>query len=100
MKTEILLPSTTSRNFGVLTDISKGFNEMFGDQSGRTVSMRTTLGFKNTFNLHTMHDNDAEDLIHGLMVLTPILLNKKNDTANAVGIILLVGLVGCYLNGK
>lgn len=91
---------TAIRNFGILTDISKELNQIFGDQSGRTVSMRTTHGFKNAFNLHAMHDNDAEDLVHGLMVLTPILLKHESDTANAIGVILLSGLVGCYLNGK
>jgi len=88
------------RDFGTLTDISRDLNQMFGDESGRTVSVRTTHGFKDAFNLKTMHDEDAEDLIHGLMALTPILLSRKSDTANAVGILLLAGLIGCYLNGK
>jgi hypothetical protein len=100
MTTRVLTTTTTRRDFGALTDVSKELNQMFGDKSGRTVSMRTTHGFKDAFNLQTMHDDDAEDLVHGLMVLTPILLKHKSDTANAVGVILLAGLVGCYLNGK
>lgn len=96
----MLLTTKTKRDFGALTELSKDLNQMFGDESGRTVSMRTTHGFKSSFNLQSMHDEDAEDLVHGLMVLTPILLKQKNDTANAIGVFLLAGLVGCYLNGK
>ncbi|MBI3235847.1 MAG: hypothetical protein HYZ42_17730 [Bacteroidetes bacterium] len=88
------------RDFGALTEISKELNIMFGDQTGRTVSMRTAHGFKDAFNLRDLDDESSEDLVHGLMTLTPILLSKKNDTANAIGVVLLAGLVGCYLNGK
>ena len=88
------------RTFGSLTEISKELNIMFGDQTGRTVSMRTAHGFKDAFNLSTMDDETAEDLVHGLMALTPALLSGKSDAANAIGVVLLAGLVGCYLNGK
>ena len=100
MTNRTLAVTKTKRDFGALTDLSKDLNQMFGDKSGRTVSMRTTHGFKDAFNLQEMHDEDAEDLVHGLMVLTPILLKQKSDTANAIGVFLLAGLVGCYLNGK
>lgn len=100
MNNRVLVTTKTKRDFGALTELSKELNQMFGDKSGRTVSMRTTHGFKDAFNLQSMHDEDAEDLVHGLMVLTPVLLNQKNDTANAVGVFLLAGLVGCYLNGR
>ena len=100
MNNRTLAVTKMKRDFGGLTDLSKDLNKMFGDQSGRTVSMRTTHGFKDAFNLQTMHDEDAEDLVHGLMVLTPILLKQESEAANAVGVILLAGLVGCYLNGK
>lgn len=100
MTTRVLTTTKTKRDFGKLTDVSKDLNQMFGDKSGRTISMRTTHGFKDAFNLHEMHDEDAEDLVHGLMVLTPILLKQESETANAVGVVLLASLVGCYLQGK
>lgn len=100
MNNKILATTKQKREFGALTNLSKDLNQMFGDQSGRTVSMRTTHGFKDAFNLQTMDDNEAEDLVHGLMVLTPVLLNQKNETANAIGVFLLAGLIGSYLNGK
>ena len=92
--------AATARDFGILTSMSKDVNQMFGDDSGRTVSNRTSQGFKDAFNLSNMQDNDAEDLVHGLMILTPVLLSQKSETANAIGILLLASLIGSYLNGK
>lgn len=100
MTNKIIKTNSRPRNFGALSTISKELNSSFGDRTGRSISMRTAHGFKNTFNLNDMDDNTAEDIVHGIMTLTPVLLSKKNDAANAVGVLLLAGLVGCYLNGK
>lgn len=89
------------RNYGLLTDASKAINEALGDKTGRTVSMRTAHGFKNTFNLNeTMDDNTAEDIVHAGMVASAALLVNKNDGAKIAGALLLLGLIGCYQNGK
>ena len=50
MTTRVLTTTTARRDFGALTDVSKELNQMFGDKSGRTVSMRTTHGFKDAFS--------------------------------------------------
>lgn len=89
------------RNYGLLTDASKTINEALGDKTGRTVSMRTAHGFKNTFNLNeTIDDNTAEDIVHTGMLASAALLTNKSDGAKIVGALLLLGLIGCYQNGK
>jgi hypothetical protein len=88
------------RDFGKFTEISRELNQMFGDKSGRTISRRTAQGLKTALKLHNMEEDAAEDLVHGLMTLTPVLLSSKNDTATAIGVVLLAGLFGCYQNGK
>jgi len=89
-----------TRNFGAITDVSAELNNLFGDDTGRSISLRTAHGFKNAFSLDNLDDNAAEDIVHGFMLLTPVLLSRKNDAANAIGIVLLAGLLGCYLAGK
>lgn len=88
------------RNYGFLTDASKAINEGLGDKSGRTVSMRTAHGFKNTFDLENMDDDTAEDIVHGGMIASAALLASKNEGAKIGGLLLLIGLVACYQNGK
>ncbi len=90
----------STRNYGVITDFSKELNHILGDRSGRTVSRRTAHGIKNSFNLNEMHDDDAEDIAHGAMVATAALLASKSDGAKVCGLLLLLGLVACYQNGK
>lgn len=90
----------TKRNYGILTDFSKELNSALGDKTGRTVSRRTAHGIKRGFNLHDMHDNDAEDIAHGAMITTAALLASKNDGAKVCGALLLLGLVACYQNGR
>ena len=92
----------STRNFGVSTDFSKSVNRTFGDATGRSVSMRTAHGFKNTFKLsdYEMHDDTAEDIVHGGMVIATSLLSAKSDGAKVGGLLLLLGLFLCYQNGK
>jgi hypothetical protein len=92
--------NSNSRNFGVSTEFSKNLNEFFGDETGRSVSMRTAHGFKLAFNFHEMNDETAEDIVHVAMVAVPPLLKSKSDELNVVGILLILGLVGCYINGR
>lgn len=87
-------------NYGVLTDVSKGINEAFGDKSGRTVSRRTAHGFKRSFKKSNMHDDDAEFIVHGAMVTSGALLKSKSSGAQAAGLLLLFGLFACYQDGK
>ncbi len=89
----------STRNYGMLTDASKALNKAFGDETGRTVSMRSAHGFKNTFNLPHMDDNTAEDIMHAGMIGAGGLLSSRNDGAKAVGVLLLAALVCCYRNG-
>ncbi len=89
------------RNYGALTDLSKAANELLGDKSGRTVSMRTAHGFKNVFNLNDeMTDNTAEDIVHAGMLASVALLSSKNDGAKIGGLFLALSLAACYQNGK
>lgn len=87
-------------NYGVLTDVSKGWNIILGDKSGRTVSRRTAHGFKNAFKLQNMEDDDAELIVHGAMVASGALISAKSDGAKAAGLLLLLGLFACYQEGK
>ncbi|MFZ5551873.1 MAG: hypothetical protein ACOZCO_02065 [Bacteroidota bacterium] len=91
----------SKRNYGILTDASKAINEALGDKTGRTVSMRTAHGFKNSFELNdSMDDETAEDIVHGGMVASALLLCSKNEGAKIGGLLLLLSLVACYQNGK
>lgn len=90
--------ATYDRDYGVLTDISEGLNEFFGDESGRTVSLRTSHGFKKTFGLN-ITDKTAEDIMHSGMIFSAynLFAEKGNRT---VGFLSLIGLIALYQNGK
>lgn len=88
------------RNYGVLTDVSKVGNEILGDTSGRSISMRTAHGMKRMFNQHLMSDNDAEDLTHAIMATTGFLLASKKENLKVAGVFLLFGILAMYFNGK
>lgn len=90
----------SSRNYGVLTDASKGINKILGDTSGRTVSMRTAHGFKAATGLSNMHDDTAEDIVHGGMLLCFALFTSKNKNALGFAILAFIILVFFYQSGK
>lgn len=90
----------SERDYGVLSDVSKTINYALGDRTGRSVSMRTAQGFKNSFKLDDMHEDTAEDIVHLGMVATASLVNSKNDNAKLLGLLLGIGLTVCYLNGE
>jgi hypothetical protein len=90
----------TNTNYGVLTDVSKGLNQFFGDTSGRTVSLRTAHGFKSFFNAKNMDDDAAEFIIHGGMVAATKLLNSKKETDKSNGFMLSMALFLFYQAGK
>lgn len=90
----------TKSDYGVLTDMSKSLNELFGDSSGRTVSRRTTHGFKQAFNIKELSDDNAEHIVHGAMISSGLLLTSKNNNSKIFGLLLLAGLVACYQIGK
>lgn len=87
-------------NYGVLTDVSKGLNQFFGDNTGRTVSTRTAHGFKNFFNAKSMDDDAAEFIVHGGMVAATKLLNSKKETDRSNGFMLSMALFVFYQAGK
>jgi len=95
-----MVMNTVKRNYGVLTDTSKTINEILGDRSGRTVSMRTAQGFKKTIKLSEMSDNTAEDIVHTGMVASGALLISKNPKAKVAGLFLLLGLISFYQYGR
>ena len=90
----------TTANYGVLTDVSKDMNQFFGDNSGRTVSLRTAHGFKNFFNAKSMDDDAAEFIVHGGMVAATKLLNSKKETDRSKGFMLSMALFVFYQAGK
>lgn len=94
----------STRNYGVLTDISKGLNLMLGDRSDRTVSMRTAHGLKKAVSAPDMHDDTAEDIAHLGMIGAGLILNaggyKKNNFLLVLLFFLLIGLFVCYHLGK
>jgi len=87
-------------NYGALTDVSKGLNQFFGDNSGRTVSTRTAHGFKKFFNAEKMDDDAAEFIVHGGMVAATKLLKSKKDTDQSYGVMLSLALFVFYQSGK
>lgn len=87
-------------NYGVLTDVSKGVNQLFGDTSGRTVSQRTAVGFKNFFNAKSMDNDAAEFIVHSGMVAAAKLLNSKKETDKSNGFMLSMALLVFYQSGK
>ncbi len=92
------LGSTT--NYGPITDVSKFLNKAAGDNSERSISLRTAHGFKDFFNLDKLDDDAAELIVHGGMTATILLLRSKKGGANAAGFLLLAGLLACYLKGR
>jgi N-acetylglucosamine kinase-like BadF-type ATPase len=87
-------------NYGVLSDVSKGLNQFFGDNTGRTVSTRAANGFKNFFNAKSMDDDAAEFIVHGGMVAATKLLNSKKETERSNGFMLSMALFLFYQAGK
>ena len=89
-------------NYGIWTEMSKEVNKAFGDNSGRTVSRRTTHGFKKTLKLsdHNISDENAEHIVHGAMISSAVLLANKNKGAKITGLVIFVGLIGLYHAGK
>ena len=96
--------TTSIRNFGVLTDISKGINYSLGDRSDRTVSMRTAHGLKRALNQPEMHDDTAEDIAHFGMIGAALILftgaGRRNNFLLAIAVLLIVGLIICYHLGR
>lgn len=95
--------STSTRNYGMLTDISKGINYRLGDRSGRTVSMRTAHGLKALTN-SSMSDDVAEDVTHLMMIgVAGILISsngRKNQGLLVLSVLLLMALFFSYYAGK
>jgi len=90
--------ATYNRDYGVLTNMSEELNRFFGDNSGKTVSLRTSHGFKKTFNLN-ITDETAEDIVHAGMVFSAYnLFSKKGNRTS--GFLSLIALVALYQNGK
>jgi 3-methyladenine DNA glycosylase Tag len=90
----------SNTTYPAVTELSKAINELLGDRTGRTVSMRTAQGLKRTFGATEMHEDTAEDIVHVGMVASAALLNSKNDAAKAGGVLLLLGLAWMYQEGK
>lgn len=93
---------TEEINYGILSDVSKTINYGLGDRSGRTVSRRTTQGFKRAFNINDsqLSDQNAEHIIHGAMVGTAVLLKSKKNANVATGLLTLACLFALYHAGK
>lgn len=87
-----------NRNYGILTDASKELNEFFGDDSGRTISLRTSHGFKKAFNLD-ISDETAEDIVHLTMATSAYNLLNKNGN-KTIGALSLLALLALYQKGK
>jgi hypothetical protein len=78
--------------------MSEGLNKFFGDTSGRTVSLRTSHGFKKTFGLN-ISDAMAEDIMHTGMVYSAYnLLSEKGNKVS--GFLSLIALIALYQKGK
>lgn len=89
----------TEINYGVLSIVSKKLNcVLFGDCSGSTISRRTTKGFKKALgcNDRNITDQDAEHLVHGLMICAVVCLTSKRKEKFLLGLFILVGLIYWY----
>ena len=100
MNTSKMMLLKSERDYGILSEVSKAINNTLGDETGRSVSMRTAQGFKKSFNLNDMHEDTAEDIVHLGMVATLALAKSKNDNAKLLGLLLGIGLTVCYWNGE
>ena len=102
IKKNYLVPQSTNQEltYGVLTDVSKSLNNILGDSSGRTVSRRTTQGFKSLLNFNDISDENAEHIVHGSMILTLALISSKDKNSKSWGVIILVLLIIFYWLGK
>ncbi len=91
---------STKANYGIITDVSKSLNQFLGDETGRTVSVRTAHGFKNVFNCPEMDEDAAEFIVHTGMAAAYSLLKSEKDSENGAGLMLSLGLLLCYQSGK
>lgn len=81
----------STRNFGALTDVSKGINRALGDESGRTVSRRTAAGLRKSINTPKMHIDTAEDIAHlGMLFVAGAIFSKDKRAVNGALIVLLL----------
>lgn len=90
----------SERNFGVFTDMSKGLNWLLGDSTGRTISLRTAHGIKNSFGLTIMSDLRAEKIAHGLMIASFAGLASQAYWKKTLGVTGVVILIIFYQMGK
>lgn len=98
------METTSTKNYGVFTDISKGINSALGDTTGRTVSRRTAHGFKVMTSSNNMHDDSAEFIVHmamiGAVLGGTMATSNKGRNVVILVIFLLVLLFICYHLGK
>jgi len=85
-------------DYGLLTEASKGLNDFLGDKTGRTVSRRTSHGFKNAFKLD-IPDEVAEHVVHGAMIYSANhLFSESGNKTN--GLLSALALLALYQIGK
>lgn len=53
---------------------SASLNSMLGDTTGRTICLRTTQGFKKSLNLQKVNNEQAEKIVHGIMIVGAVCL--------------------------
>lgn len=87
-------------NYGAFTDFSKALNQVLGDRSGRTISIRAAHGFIKLFKAQQMNAQEAEFLVHSGMVAAGTLLKSKDERAQLTGFGLSFALFLCYHAGK
>lgn len=88
------------RDYGLLSDASQSANRLLGDDSGRSISLRTGHGLKRALNSNISDDN-AVHIAHAGMVASGVLVFKsKNDGGKLLGFALILFLFFCYQAGK
>jgi len=87
------------KNYGLPSDMSRAANKFLGDDSGRSISLRTAHGLKKSLDLN-ISDDAAVNLTHAGMLATGLLMASKNSALRTGGLCLLGGFVALYQNGK
>ena len=99
MQKRIIHLPVKKTDYGAFSEASRSLNAFLGDQTGRTVSRRTTHGFISSFDLD-MSENNAEHVVHGAMVASITLLSSKSTGSKIAGGLLALGLAALYQEGQ
>lgn len=87
----------TQFDYGVLNDMSRDFNNMLGDRTGRTTTQRMQDGM---YNLTNGRVDPSGGEMHALMLASAACLASRNKALTILGIIGTATVIASWFAGK